>query len=954
MSFERSSFLNAITALGYMDGDLIEGRRLRSGRTEAFQTRNLETAMRLFKEAEEAPSACDRILMNLNVIDHSGAYPENWSFVAQGDCFDGKAVTHRRGILIDLDRGPAFGVKAHPVLKDGELYPRASDEELKVLWQAALQIESDIQQIVGRAYATAMADSGRGKHVYLVFNRLPETPELADLCERLAAAVQALYSSKYVKIDKRSAAALTIPVYGTTKNRDKTIMSAAQEHRHVRQSTFMEGDTVGINLEQLEALVIELEKRAAGSAKTDSGKSGKRVQSHAPARGRGRPAKVGSLAFDRQLDFAKANEVSILDLVDRLGFHGSRGYECPGCADGKHYSRTGTSTEGGFGSMENKGQNIWKCFRCEASGHGGKDGDGTYTAVDLVVEARGVTPAEAVVWLGKEFDLDLAAPAFLPAQEWEKELVRTQQGMVASTNANVGLILDRHPELEGRIAFDELLRSVVCVGTFSLTDVELKGAWQDVYTSALAVWLSKHYGIEVGIPRLHELVVVSAMKHKFHPVQDYLRSAKAKADPTQGYISGCVRELQLVTTPETQDYVHAVVRKTLIAAVARVFEPGCKVDTMLVLEGEQGAGKSRALRALMPVEAWYKDDLTHVGKGDEAKKQLAGKWLVEVAELDAMRKSEVDAWKAFASTSVDNYRPSYGRVSSDQPRTCIFVGTVNRATYLRDETGARRFWPVETAAMRNNKINVAWIEQHRDQIWAEAVLAYEVGEKWYLDDHLEGVAAEEAGLRFDSDPWEPTIKAHLDNLQIAGEGGKMIPKPYVTAEEVMERCLQIPLQVQQHGDKARVCAILRHLGWKPGRRRTQAKANDGKDNRVSAYWRPVASPKGTPAAPTPSTAGKPAPPVLRVPAPLLTQGVRRGEAEAVQEPAYGLMALPPVPVPVSAHVVVEAAQAPPAEAIGEVIDKRDGATLLAESIANITRLLGVRPPSKEAPTMALH
>lgn len=795
------------------------------------------------------------------------------------------------------------------MLKDGELHPLASDEELKVLWLTALQIDSDIQQIVGRPYATAMADSGRGKHVYLVFNRLPETPELAGLCERFAAAVQALYSSKRVKIDKRSAAALAIPVYGTTKNRDKAITTEVREHREVRRSSFMEGDTVGINLEQFEALVIELERRAAAKSKTDSGSPGKSVQKPTPARGRGRPAKVGSLAFNRQLDFTKANEISVLDVVDKLGFHGSRGYECPGCADDKHHSRTGGTTEGGFGSMENKGANLWKCFRCEASAHGGKDGDGTYTAVDLVVEALKCKPLEAVAWIGREFGFDLTAPAFLPDEDWEKNLSRTLHGKVESTNANVVLILDRHPELAGRLAFDELLRSVVCVGKFSLADVELKGAWQDVYTSALAVWLSKHYGIEVGILRLHELVVVSAMKHKFHPVQDYLRSAKAKADPSQGYISRCVAELQIVTTPETQDYVYAVVRKTLIAAVARAFEPGCKVDTMLVLEGEQGVGKSRALRALMPIGAWYKDDLTHVGKGDEPKKQLAGKWLVEVAELDAMRKSEVDAWKAFASTSIDNYRPSYGRVSGDQPRTCIFVGTVNRSTYLRDETGPRRFWPVQTAATRNNKINVAWIEQHRDQIWAEAVLAYEAGEKWYLDDQLEDVAAEEAGLRFDSDPWEPTIREYLANATVPGGGGAVALKPYVTAEEVMLRCLQIPVGAQEHGVKNRVCAVLRHLGWKWARRRVEDKAKDGEDNRMTAYWRPVDPPKGTP---PPTEEPRSSPPVLRVPEPVPPPEGRRGAAEAAQEPAHGSMTPPPAPVPASTPVVVKAAQVPPA------------------------------------------
>lgn len=810
--FDPNAFTAFLRFLNYKPGDLIELRALR-GRPYGMQTRNIDKAMSMLVEIAETASLPTRTLVVLNGQEYSRCPVDGMNFLARDMAASGSDITHRRAVLIDLDRGPGLGNA------EGGLHPITSDKELVAVEAVALRICRDLAKLLGGDRAVGWALSGNGYHVYVALAQLPETETLAALVKRFSVAVQRIYGSEHVKIDDRSAAALAVPAYGLI-NQKYAGQEKPDEGRIVRQTWFKHTEDPagpeGLRLEQLAKLVEELEKLVPPEAVKPAKRSN------------GRPPKPGSPAAKRQLDFSAVNEIAVLQVLDELGFKDERGYFCPGCGDDKHRSRDGLTTEGGFGSLESKGANLWKCFRGEAQGIGGKDGNGCYSAVDLVVTALNITPVEAVSWLGEKFEIEIRVPVHVSQEEWERLLVRTKEGSVAPTAANVALILEHHAAFANSFAFDQLAEKIVLRRVVELAGVAAGGAWEDAHTAALSVWFSQTYGIEIGTSRLHEIVLVAAKGHSFHPVREYLQSVKVTADTSQRWIDQLVEKLRLSTTPETRDYTRAVVRKTLIAAVARAFEPGCKVDTMLVIEGKQGVFKSRALRALMPVESWYKDDLAQVGKGDEAKKQLAGKWLVEVAELDAMRKSEVDAWKAFASTPVDNYRPSYGRTSVDHPRQCIFVGTVNNSTYLRDETGGRRFWPVKTSATKKNKIDVTWIEQHRDQLWAEAVLAYEAGEKWYLDDKMEAVAEAEAEMRFESDPWEGALKKYLDRDQ-----------EYITPTEVMSKVLELQLAQQDNKARLRVCAVLRHLGWTSDTRRHKDKP--GPDNRITAYWRPEPS-----------------------------------------------------------------------------------------------------------------
>lgn len=238
----------------------------------------------------------------------------------------------------------------------------------------------------------------------------------------------------------------------------------------------------------------------------------------------------------------------------------------------------------------------------------------------------------------------------------------------------------------------------------------------------------------------------------------YLVAAQTVISPVRHYLEslrwdGQSRVAEWLCTycgAAPSDLTRKVGQAWLVSAVARALSPGCKADCALVLEGQQGAGKSSVLRTLAG-EAWFHDGLSDL-HGKDASAALRGKWIIELPELAAVRRSDTEAVKAFLSRTEERYRPPYGRAEVVEPRRCVFAGTTNRSDYLNDETGGRRFWPVTVGAIR-----LADLARDKDQLWAEAVALYRGGAPWWLDAAGETAAAALVSTRAADDPWTADV-----------------------------------------------------------------------------------------------------------------------------------------------------------------------------------------------------
>ena len=254
------------------------------------------------------------------------------------------------------------------------------------------------------------------------------------------------------------------------------------------------------------------------------------------------------------------------------------------------------------------------------------------------------------------------------------------------------------------------------------------------------------------------------------------------------------------------EYVRAVGPRFLISVVARVYQPGCKVDHVLVLEGPQGRLKSEALRTLAVHDGWFTDRLSHVASKDAAL-EIAGVLIIELAEMDTLTRATSSAIKAFLTRRYDRYRPPWGKHMVNQLRQCVFTASINPTVggYLKDPTGARRFWPVACSGM----IDRAGLEMARDQLWAEAVHQFKNGAPWWLETpELEALATAEQAERFVVDAWEERIREWLGD------------RTEVSLSEVLEHALGIAPEHQTQPAQKRVVGILTRMGFAKHRPRT--------------------------------------------------------------------------------------------------------------------------------------
>jgi predicted P-loop ATPase len=270
----------------------------------------------------------------------------------------------------------------------------------------------------------------------------------------------------------------------------------------------------------------------------------------------------------------------------------------------------------------------------------------------------------------------------------------------------------------------------------------------DIDLVHIKFWLANHHRFEPPVGLILEAVQKIASENQYHPVRDYLSTLSWDGvDRLDNWL-----ETYLGATGP-RDYLEAVGRKTLCAMIARILEPGIKFDTVLVLEGRQGCGKSTAVKILS--DPWFSDAMINIGDKD-AVLAMRLAWVMELGELSSMRKADIDQLKQFISQPTDRIRVPYGRLTETFPRQSIFIGTTNSSEYLKDTTGNRRFWPVKVRQCDFEKL-----VRDRAQLLAEARVAYELGEHLYLDKHEETIAAQEQAARVFVDEWVGVLGVFL-------------------------------------------------------------------------------------------------------------------------------------------------------------------------------------------------
>jgi predicted P-loop ATPase len=395
--------------------------------------------------------------------------------------------------------------------------------------------------------------------------------------------------------------------------------------------------------------------------------------------------------------------------------------------------------------------------------------------------------------------------------DWRFRLQLKAKGATVPSAYNVGVTFEWHPLWRGVFGWNEMANDIILLRDAPVDWSKRAGErWTADDSFALLTWFEKELQIK---PPAHE--ICDAVKHvaqlrgSFHPVRDYLRSVRW---------DGVSRSFCTYLGAAPTEYHRAACSTWLRSAVARVMQPGCKADNVLILEGVQGAKKSTALRTLASDE-WFYEACGDIGDKDFAQ-DMRGMWVGEIPEIDRLIASKDESsLKAMVSKLVDRYRPSYGRASQDFPRQVVFGGTTNKDDYLRDVTGNRRYLPVVCGP----SIDIPSLRRDRDQLWAQAVAEYDAGDIWWLTGEVERSAIVEQGERVEQDVWAERIEdwvVEQDRPFTTNEALDKLPGAKAAAE-------------LNQGDKNRMGRALRGLGFE-----LYSSWRDGKKGR---FWRRPAS-----------------------------------------------------------------------------------------------------------------
>lgn len=389
--------------------------------------------------------------------------------------------------------------------------------------------------------------------------------------------------------------------------------------------------------------------------------------------------------------------------------------------------------------------------------------------------------------------------------KYEDRLTRKSNGEPEACLHNVYICLVHDKGWKGVFGFDEFSQRTIKLSEPPYAGGCL-GEWTDDDDSRTSVWLTSNNNLKVATLICSEAVQMVAKDNPFHPVRDYLESLKWDKYPRLGVWLSAFLGAGKWAKQNNEKYLERIGTMWMISAVARIYQPGCKADHVLIMEGQQGLGKSSALGIL--AGEWFSDTPFILGDKDSYQ-MLRGKWIIEMTELDAFNKADASKAKAFFSSSCDNYRESFGRRNKDFPRQCVFAGSTNMSEYFKDSTGNRRFWPVMCS-----RLDMDELIAERDQLWAEAVHLYKHGEQWWpkADDH--SLLISEQSFRDIIDVWMPIIGAWLGSDCTEFDRTGSPEGERITMPRILKDALKIDTgRMDERAMVSRVGRIMRQLGY---------------------------------------------------------------------------------------------------------------------------------------------
>lgn len=427
----------------------------------------------------------------------------------------------------------------------------------------------------------------------------------------------------------------------------------------------------------------------------------------------------------------------------------------------------------------------------------------------------------------KAFETPIKPEINIDDSSWVNQLkYNNQTGVLQRTINNILIILRNDPELKGRLVFEEFSRRYIIVKQLPWNkEKEFKEReWSDDDDAGLRLYLEQIYNL-TSKDKINDALRLCAKENSINRVKDYLFSLSW---------DGTKRIDNLLIDyfgAEDSEYVKTVTKKTLVAAVARVMEPGVKFDTMLILVGKQGVGKSTFLRKLGL--NWYSDSLKNFESKD-AVEMLQGYWINEIGELEAMARAEVNAVKQFLSKCEDIYRIPFDKHTSKFARQCVFIGTTNSHTFLKDITGGRRFWPIDLGMTSSTKKVFKDLDNEIDQIWAEAVMYWRAGETLYLTEEMEKEAQKQQEAHRETSPKEGMIyefvnrkipidwykktiwerREYWNNQFSKSENIELVEREKICAAEIWCECFNGDIKTMKRTDTIEINGILANMeGW---------------------------------------------------------------------------------------------------------------------------------------------